>query len=418
MKNNIGNVRGMRDLLDTDSRTKNDIEVVARYLADKYGYQEINTPIVEYTSVFNKSLGESSEIISKEMYNFEDEKGRSLSLRPEATAGIARAIVSNGLLGSGEYRIPLKFFLFGPMFRYERPQKGRYRQFYQINFEAFSNLSPENDVELISLANNFLKLSTISTSLVINSLGDKKTRSNFKDELVLYLNKFKNDLTEDSKKRLKINPLRILDTKNNNDLKIISGAPKMINFLSKSSKDYYNSVKKLLNDLGIKFKEDSNLVRGLDYYKETVFEFKTDKLGQQQDTVLGGGRYSGLVKMFGGSDVEGVGWASGTDRLIEISEKNNKVIPKVSIVYDEQYKKNAFLLSDKLRNEKKIKGYVDINFDISANKQLKKANKINSENIIFIEDTNRVKISNRKSKKDNFFSFDEIDKIINFLDGY
>ena len=408
----IGNVRGMRDLLSKESKIKYKIEDIARNLANIYGYQEITTPIVEHTSVFKKTLGEASDIVTKEMYNFLDEKKRSLTLRPEATAGIARAIVSNGLLGSGEYRIPLKFFLAGPMFRYERPQKGRYRQFYQINFEYFSKSLPESDVELITLAYQFLKEINIPIQLHINSLGDNISRQNYKKNLLTYLNKYKNDLSEDSITRLEKNPLRILDSKEKKDLKVISNAPKLIDFLSEKSLDYYKKVKDLLTNLDINFTEDNNLVRGLDYYKETVFEFKTSKLGNQQDTILGGGRYSGLIKMFGGDDIDGAGWAAGLDRLIEIHSQEDNISPKVSIIFNEKNKKNAFIFANKIRSSKKIRGYVEFLYELSEDKQLKKANKVKSQNIIFIENDSNIKILNKKTNKSIKISINDLEKII------
>ena len=413
----IRNVRGMRDLLDNESRKKFLIETEARQLALKYGYQEINTPIVEYSSVFNKSLGQFSDIVTKEMYNFKDEKGRSLTLRPEATAGIARAIASNGLLGAEEYRIPLKFFLFGPMFRYERPQKGRYRQFYQINFESFGKSSPECDVELISLAFNFLKKIKSTTYLRINSLGDNKSRIGYKNELINYLKKFKKDLSSDSIIRLDKNPLRILDSKEKGDLEIIKKAPKMLDYLSKDSEEYYKEVKSLLKSINIQFEEDSNLVRGLDYYKETVFEFKTDKLGKQQDTILGGGRYSGLVKMFGGNDLDGAGWAAGIDRLIDTSPLMQPLNPKISIVYNEKYKKEAFRLANKLRNYEKMVGNIEIIYEGSINKQIKKASKLGSENIIFVENNEEIKILGKRKKEKHSFLITDIKQIIKKLNA-
>jgi len=413
----IRNVRGMRDLLDRESRKKLSIETEARQLALNYGYQEINTPIVEYSSVFNKSLGQFSDIVTKEMYNFKDEKGRSLTLRPEATASIARAIVSNGLLGSEEYRIPLKFFLFGPMFRYERPQKGRYRQFYQINFEFFGKPSPECDVELISLAFNFLKKIKSDTYLKINSLGDAKSRTRYKNELINYLKKFKKDLSSDSITRLDKNPLRILDSKEKGDLEIVKKAPKMFDHLSIDSNEYYKEVKSLLKSLNIKFEEDSNLVRGLDYYKETVFEFKTDKLGEQQDTILGGGRYSGLVKMFGGNDLDGAGWAAGIDRLIDTSPLIQPLNPKISIVYDEKYKNQAFKLANKLRNYKKMNGNIEIVYEGSISKQIKKASKLGSKNIIIVENNEEIKISGKGKKEKQNILITDINQIVKKLNA-
>ena len=411
------NVRGMRDLFDKDLKIKYLIENTARELATSYGYQEISTPIIEYTSVFNKTLGESSDVVLKEMYTFEDEKGRSLTLRPEATAGIARAVVSNGLLGSGEYRIPLKLFLFGPMFRYERPQKGRYRQFNQVNFETFGNSIPEFDFELISLAYNFLKKLNLPTNLVLNSLGDLESRTNYKKELLPFLNKNKDNLSEDSKKRINTNPLRILDSKNKIDIEIIRNAPKMNNYLSQKSMDYYETVKKLLVDNNIQFKEDKNLVRGLDYYKETVFEFKTDKLGNQQDTILGGGRYSGLIKMFGGDNIDGVGWAGGVDRLIEIYN-DKKLDPKIiTTVFDDEYDQEAYRLVNLLRSSNSNQYIFEIYYDVKKDKQVKRANKIKSDFIIYIENKDEVKIYNKKNNNKSTISDYTTNKIFKILNG-
>ena len=410
MSENNRNVRGMRDLLNKDSIKKQIIESAAREVALRYGFEEINTPVVEYSSVFNKTLGESSDIVTKEMYNFDDEKGRSLTLRPEATAGIARAIHSNGLLGLGEYRIPLKLFLMGPMFRYERPQKGRYRQFYQLNFEFFCDPYPESDVEIISLAYNFLKKIECPINLKINSLGDNKSRDNYKKELIPYLNKYKKELSTDSQNRLEKNPLRILDTKNNNDLEILSKAPKMIDFLSNESKKYYNETKSILKNLGIKYEEDTNLVRGLDYYKETVFEFKTDKLGIQQDTILGGGRYS-----FEKETINGVGWAAGIDRLIEIISYTKNNYPLASIVFNEELKNEAIVLVNKLRNSNELNGYIEIIYKGNIEKKIKKASKLNSKFIIFVDEKQKVKISNKLNNKKPIIDIKNIDEIIKVL---
>ncbi|MBI29608.1 MAG: histidine--tRNA ligase [Pelagibacteraceae bacterium] len=409
------NVKGMRDLLRSESQKKVEIEHMARSVAMKYGFQEINTPLIEFSSVFEKSLGQNSDIIGKEMYNLEDKKGRKLTLRPEATAGIARAVASNGLEGSGDYRLPLKLFLFGPMFRYEQTQKGRYRQFYQINFESFDTPMPESDVELITVAHTFLKTINVSIDLSINTLGDKQSRNAYKEKLVSYLSKFMKDLSEDSKKRLNSNPLRILDSKNPNDMKIILDSPKIVNYLTKDSKKYYDKIKILLNDLNIDFKEDSNLVRGLDYYKDTVFEFKTKKLGKQQDTILGGGRYTDLVNIFGGKQLGGIGWAAGMDRLIEILPKTEQIKPRVSIIFLEKYRKEAYRLAYELRKNSK-NYFVHINFtaDMAIEKQLKKSSRLDSEYIITIENNNEAKITD-KFKKTKIFkvsSIEDIKKII------
>ena len=405
---NIQPIRGTHDLIGKKLILFNLINKAIHDIANCYDFKEIITPIFENTNLFKKPLGENSDVVLKEMYSFEDRNKSSLTLRPEYTTPFIRAAISNNLFE----RLPIKLFGLGPMFRRERPQKGRYRQFYQINFEYFSKSLPESDVELITLAYQFLKEINIPIQLHINSLGDNISRQNYKKNLLTYLNKYKNDLSEDSITRLEKNPLRILDSKEKKDLKVISNAPKLIDFLSEKSLDYYKKVKDLLTNLDINFTEDNNLVRGLDYYKETVFEFKTSKLGNQQDTILGGGRYSGLIKMFGGDDIDGAGWAAGLDRLIEIHSHEDNISPKVSIIFNEKNRKNAFIFANKIRSSKKIRGYVEFLYELSEDKQLKKANKIKSQNIIFIENNLNIKILNKKTNKSIKISINDLEKII------
>ena len=385
MKTIVKTAPGMRDLIGSQLSKKNRVENNAREIANKYGFEEISTAIIELSEVFNKSLGQSSDIVGKEMYTFNDEKQRSLSLRPEATASIARAI-AGGLQGANIYRLPLKLFLIGPMFRKERTQKGRYRQFYQINFESFDVDNEISDVEIITSAYDFLNncVRKKNYQLHINYLLSGKFKEIYKNNLVKYLNKNKKFLSEISKSRINKNPMRIFDSKDEMDKKIISKAP--FPELAGEDKERFDSIKVLLKKLGIKAIYDKKLVRGLDYYKGIVFEFKTNQFGPTQDAILGGGRYEGLVEKFGGKPLDGIGWAAGVDRIIEIIEQGNfeeVKSPYATIVFSpdtskKSFKKIALKIAYELRKSKEL-GYIEIikSNENSISKQLKKASKEN-----------------------------------------
>lgn len=312
-------VRGTRDLLPTLKKTFRAIDDIAYKTAQKYGYNEIETPIFEFSDVFHRSLGETSDAVSKETYTFTDRGGDSITLRPEGTAGVVRSFVSEGLA----QLIPLKLYYFGPMFRYERPQKGRYRQFYQFGVEVLGLETPLADIECLDLAWAILKKLKVSDRCIleINTLGDTESRADYRKALVDYLTPLKAQLSPDSQIRLEKNPMRILDSKDDGDKKIVALAPLMENFLSEKSKDFFKKVIEGLNHLKIPFKLNPKLVRGLDYYCHTVFEFTTTELGAQ-GAILSGGRYDGLVEMLGGPKTAGVGWAAGVDRLADLCEKN------------------------------------------------------------------------------------------------
>ena len=305
-------VRGTHDLFGDDLRRHRHVVRTAQDIAALYGYDEIQTPIFEFAEVFQRSLGETSDVVAKEMYVFEDRGGERLVLRPENTAGVVRAVVSNGLL----QHAPLKLFYAGPMFRYERPQKGRQRQFHQIGVELLGASEPAADVEVIAIGAEVLRRLGLEGryALEINSLGDPESRVAYRDVLVRYLEGRKGELSEDSLRRLERNPLRILDSKDAGDKAMVAGAPRMEEHLNPSSRAFFDAVLAGLADLGIAYRQNANLVRGLDYYAHTAFEFTTTELGAQ-GALIAGGRYDGLVAELGGPMTPGVGWAAGIERL-------------------------------------------------------------------------------------------------------
>lgn len=310
-------VRGTHDILPEEAARRRALMAKACEVFALYGYGEIQTPIFEFTDVFHRTLGDTSDVVNKETYTFTDRGGESITLRPEFTASVVRAFISNGL----QENLPFKVFYQGPAFRYERPQKGRLRQFHQVGAELLGVAEPFADIEMIAMAAGFLKALGLenAVTLEINSLGDTESRSAYRTALVDYFSKHKASLSEDSKTRLEKNPLRILDSKDEGDRKLFAGAPKLHDYFTKEAAEFYAQVKASLSALGISFTENSRLVRGLDYYSHTVFEFTTDKLGAQ-GTVLAGGRYDGLVKLMGGNDIPGVGYAAGIERLLSLIE--------------------------------------------------------------------------------------------------
>ncbi|KYG61573.1 histidine--tRNA ligase [Bdellovibrio bacteriovorus] len=373
MSNKFQCVRGTRDLLPELSNVFRFVEESAYRNAILYGYGEIETPIFEFSDVFHRTLGETSDVVNKETYDFTDRGGENLTLRPEGTAGVARAFISEGL----SQNLPLKFYYSGPMFRYERPQKGRYRQFYQIGTECLGYDSPLADVETIALAWDFLKSIGIAAecTLEINTLGDAESRTAYRDALVKYFSQHVDSLSADSKMRLEKNPLRILDSKDEGDKKINTGAPKFAEYLNATSKDFFAGVLKGIEALGIPFKLNPLLVRGLDYYTHTVFEFTTQKLGAQ-GTVLAGGRYDGLIESMGGPRTPAVGWGAGLDRLAdlvppELAVKKDLLVAVIGA--DDQGEAESVKLSHELR----ARGIKTENFlSGKMGKKMQKANKL------------------------------------------
>lgn len=306
-------LRGTRDILPDEIIYWQHVEAVARQILNRAAYREIRTPIFEQTDLFERSIGEATDVVSKEMYTFKDRGERSLTLRPEGTAGVVRAFIEHHLHAQGSTQ---RLWYLGPMFRYERPQAGRQRQFHQIGVEVLGSADPRADAEVIAIATDLLQTLGLKTlRLEFNSIGDRDDRQQYRQALVDYLTPFKEDLDLDSQDRLTRNPLRILDSKDQRTQDILQSAPSMLNFLSSASQQRFEQVQQLLTDLGVSYRINSRLVRGLDYYTHTVFEIQSDDLGAQA-TVCAGGRYDGLVSELGGPETPAVGWASGIERLI------------------------------------------------------------------------------------------------------
>jgi histidyl-tRNA synthetase len=329
MANILQPVRGTRDLIGDDAARHNHVVETARRITSLYGFSEWQTPIIENTTLFLRPLGETSDVVTKEMYTFSDRGGDSITLRPEGTAGVCRALITNGLTQT----LPQKVFYQGPMFRYERPQKGRYRQFHQIGIELLGRDEALADVEVIACGWHILEELGVAddVTLNLNTLGDAESRNNYRSVLVNYFSRNAEKLSADSKIRLEKNPLRILDSKDEGDIELVRGAPLIYEHLSPEAGKFYSDLKKQLETIGITPVENPSIVRGFDYYNHTAFEFVTNKLGAQ-GTVLGGGRYNGLVEVLGGPNVSGVGWGAGIDRLALLIEKFKKPIPPVLIL--------------------------------------------------------------------------------------
>ncbi|WEA57204.1 histidine--tRNA ligase [Pediococcus pentosaceus] len=310
--------KGTADILPPFSKEWQFVEQNARETFALYNYEEIRTPIFEKFEVFSRSAGDTSDIVTKEMYDFDDKGGRHIALRPEGTAGVVRAFVENKLYGP-EHQKPVKIYYMGPMFRYERPQSGRLREFHQIGVEAFGSDSPKIDVETIMMGMDFLKKLKVSgLKLVINTLGDKESRDRYRQALIDYLEPHFEELSDDSKARLHKNPLRVLDSKDKNDQKIVENAPEILDFLTEDAQKHFTSVKEELDTLGVDYVVDSSMVRGLDYYNHTIFEIMIadSPLGKGDVTICAGGRYNGLVEELGGPEVSGVGFGLGVERLL------------------------------------------------------------------------------------------------------
>ena len=323
--------KGTNDILPGESEKWQFVEETARLVFNDYQYQEIRTPIFEHYEVIARSVGDTTDIVSKEMYDFHDKGDRHVTLRPEGTAPIVRAYVENKLYGP-EFKKPYKVYYTGPMFRYERPQKGRLRQFHQIGVEAFGSENPSLDVEVMAMAMDFFKqLGINQLRLVINTLGDKETRTNYRQALITYLEAHEEELSEDSRRRLHENPLRVLDSKDRKDQPIVADAPSILDYLSDYAKEYFEGVTKTLEYLNISYEIDHRMVRGLDYYNHTIFEIMSDAPGMgAQTTICGGGRYDGLVEELGGPETPGIGFAMGIERILLTLEQEDVLIPDSS----------------------------------------------------------------------------------------
>lgn len=376
MSKQINAIRGMNDLYGDQSHAFDYLVQTAESVLKQYGFQSIRLPIVEKTELFARSIGEVTDIVEKEMYTFEDRNGDSLTLRPEGTAGCVRAVIQNGLA----HNQIQKLYYTGPMFRHERPQKGRYRQFNQFGVEVFGIETVDVDAELIALsARLWEKLGLQNLELQINSLGSQAARQAYREILVAYLEDNKSQLDEDSLRRLNTNPLRILDTKNPDMKALVDAAPKLIDHLDEASTQHYEDLKAHLDDLGVAYVENPNLVRGLDYYNRTVFEWVTTELGAQ-GTVCAGGRYDGLVEQIGGKSTPAVGFAMGIERLMALLVDNQLVNeesgPDVYMVLaGDSTKRPGLVISEQIREN-----LPDINVQMncgggSFKSQFKKADK-------------------------------------------
>lgn len=361
-------VRGTHDLLPEEARRHRHVEEVAREIAERYGYGEIETPIFEFTEVFSRTLGDTSDVVTKEMYTFTDRGGESLTLRPEGTAGVARAFISGGL----SQHLPLKLFYRGPMFRYERPQKGRLRQFHQVGVELLGVDSPLADAEVIAMGAHILEALGVRGRITceLNTLGDGESRAAYRAALVDYLSGHLEALSGDSRERLHRNPLRVLDSKDEGDRKIVAGAPTLTDYLNDASRAFFAELTAGLDSLGVAYRVNPRLVRGLDYYCHTAFEFTTDALGAQ-GTVLAGGRYDGLIGQMGGPVTAGIGWAAGVERLAMLLDAAPAARRPIAVIPGAGGS-SGLQMAERLRRA----GFaVEFGFSGNMGKRMKRANK-------------------------------------------
>ena len=369
---NLQPVRGTHDLLPDASRGHRFVEETAFAVAKRYGYGEVVTPIFEFTEVFARTLGDTSDVVTKEMYTFTDRSGDSITLRPEGTAGVARAFISGGWAQS----LPLKLFYRGPMFRHERPQKGRLRQFHQVGVEMLGVESPLADVEVVAMGWRMLSALGVGdkVTLEINTLGDAESRVAYRDTLVAYLSQFRDQLSEDSRHRLEHNPMRVLDSKDEGDRRIVEGAPDMGDSLTSAAREFFDQVKSGLEALGVPYTVNPRLVRGLDYYCHTAFEFTTTALGSQ-GTVLAGGRYDGLI-----GTTPGIGWAAGVERLSMLVGDALETARPVSVI-----PMGDAMAGLKVAEDLRVAGIsVDMAFSGNMKKRMARANKLNARYAIIL----------------------------------
>jgi histidyl-tRNA synthetase len=372
-------VRGTHDILPEESRRTRHVVDTAREMSERYGFGEISTPIFEFTDVFKRTLGDTSDVVTKEMYTFEDRGGEELTLRPEYTAGIARAFISGGL----RQHAPLKFFGHGPMFRYERPQKGRLRQFHQIDAEIIGVAGPQADIEVIALGADILRALGVLglTTLELNTLGDVESRNAYRLALVDYFGGHVDKLSDDSKIRLEKNPMRILDSKSEGDRVLVADAPRMSEYMNAASQDFFGAVREGLDNLGVTYTLNEKLVRGLDYYTHTAFEFTTTELGSQ-GAVIAGGRYDGLIETMGGPSTPGIGWAGGIERLSMLATAEISAPRPVSVIPIGAASESIAM---KVAHDLRQAGFViDMGFAGNPGKRMKRANGLNAKAAVML----------------------------------
>ena len=409
----ISVLKGMKDRHSDDVRKYDFIVDTAKKVFSKYGFERIITPILEETELFRRSVGDETDVVSKEMYEFKDKGNRSVSMRPEGTAGVVRAYLEAGLHKSDPI---VKWFYNGPMYRYEAPQKGRYREFHQVGAEIFGIRSPYLDAEIIRMGCEFLeKLGITGLTVEINSLGNIESRKKYIEDLKAFMAERLDKLSEDSKKRYEKNPLRALDSKDKGDQEQFKDAPKLYDYLDEESKKYFEDTKKYLELLNIKYVENSKLVRGLDYYSDTVFEIKSDKLGAQA-TVLAGGRYDRLLEILDNVKIPAIGFAAGMERIAMLMDENligNKE-NGVYIVYFDDTKEYFIKTLEELRKND-IKASFDYN-PKSFGAQMKKANKINAEYVLILgeeeQKENVVTLKKFSTGEQEKYSLDKVIEIV------
>ena len=409
----ISVLKGMKDRHSDDVKKYDFIVDTAKKVFSKYGFERIITPILEETELFRRSVGDETDVVSKEMYEFKDKGNRSVSMRPEGTAGVVRAYLEAGLHKSDPI---VKWFYNGPMYRYEAPQKGRYREFHQVGAEIFGIRSPYLDAEIIRMGCEFLeKLGITGLTVEINSLGNIESRKKYIEDLKAFMAERLDKLSEDSKKRYEKNPLRALDSKDKRDQEQFKDAPKLYDYLDEESKKYFEDTKKYLELLNIKYVENSKLVRGLDYYSDTVFEIKSDKLGAQA-TVLAGGRYDRLLEILDNVKIPAIGFAAGMERIAMLMDENligNKE-NGVYIVYFDDTKEYFIKTLEELRKND-IKASFDYNSK-SFGAQMKKANKINAEYVLILgeeeQKENVVTLKKFSTGEQEKYSLDKVIEIV------
>jgi histidyl-tRNA synthetase len=373
-------VRGMQDFLGEQAERFDHVVGAFRDVARRFGFRPVMVPVVEATSVFARTLGETTDVVSKEMYTFPDRGGDSLTLRPEFTAGIARAYVSEGW----QQFAPLKLVTHGPLFRYERPQKGRYRQFHQIDAEVIGAAEPQADVELLAFADLLLKeLGVQGVTCQLNTLGDAETRDAWRAALVAHFSKHKDVLSEESLRRLETNPLRILDSKEPGDRALVDDAPVIDAFMSAEAGAFFEAVQKGLQASGVAHVRQPRLVRGFDYYRHTAFEFVSDALGAQA-TVIGGGRYDGLIEQMGGPHTPAVGWAGGIERLMMLCGAPAQDYVVTVIPSAPEQEQRAAEIARLLRGSEKYKFTVDMSYAANPKKRSEQAKKRGHAGILWV----------------------------------
>ena len=411
-------IRGFKDILPDDAFRFQEVETISRFVFNSFGFREIRIPIMEKTELFKRSIGETTDIVEKEMYTFRDRDDELLTLRPEATASVIRAYIEHNMFANEQVT---KLFTIGPMFRRERPQKGRFRQFNQIDVELFGDDKPQSDAEIIFMLIRFLQSTGLKDlQLEINSLGCKACRPTFSKAIIEFLKGRENELCPDCQRRINTNPLRVFDCKVETCGTIIANAPRILDFLCSDCEGHFKQVQSLLNDLKISFDINVRMVRGLDYYTKTAFEVKSGALGAQ-NAVAGGGRYDGLVKFLGGPEVAGIGFAVGFERLVACLPEEGKNVFQTDLfiaALGDRAQKLGFKLTNELRRAG-IAAEMDY-ADKSLKSQMKRADKLNSSFTLILGDKEidekQAQLRNMKTKDQQALSLDNLQKtIITFI---